>query len=529
MQTLDLNVIVVKPSKYLPNGFVERFWRGFMPNATIPFIASMVPARIGDTRIHVETVDEYVHGDLGYLKLFDAKRHGPTLLLLVGVQSHQFQRALDLAAYAHSRGCMVAIGGPHPMTCDTSMLHGNGPSFVRAEAEVAMDVILNDAISHGVLQPIYGLEQRWALSLDNDPVLKMPDHRELGRYMHKQLGVYPARGCPFTCEFCAIPLIAGRNIRSQPISTTIATLRAAKAAGVTTVFFTSDNLNKWQGVVELCEAIIEEGLNDLQYFVQCDVQIEREPELLELFAKAGVYQVFLGIESFNQTTLSKIHKTQNRPDKYRTIKLMCDEVGVTPNFSMINGFMDDDWDSILGQLDEVRAIDPGLAWFFTLCPAPGTPQYASFLKDGLITEPNLDMFDATGPTWRHPKLTADQLVELFKICYRRFYTFRRARLYRPRGNQTTRAGMWAITAFMRQCALAGSHPMSGGIFRRRVDHVDSYIDLRRSTYGFDLVPLPEILTLSDAEEERQRRAKITPPRMNRARVRSTTVEVDAVQ
>ena len=89
--------------------------------------------------------------------------------------------------------------------------------------------------------------------------------------------------------------------------------------------------------------------------------------------------------------------------------------------------------------------------------------------------------------------------------------------------------MWAITAFMRQCALTGSHPMSGGIFRRRVDHVDSYIDLRRSTYGFDLVPLPEILALSDAEEERQRRAKITPPRMNRARVRSTTVEVDAVQ
>jgi hypothetical protein len=112
MQTLDINVIVVKPSKYLRNGFVERFWQGFMPNATIPFIASMVPARIGDTRIHVETVDEYVHGDLDYLNLLDAKRHGPTLLLLVGVQSHQFQRALDLAAYAHSRGCMVAIGGP---------------------------------------------------------------------------------------------------------------------------------------------------------------------------------------------------------------------------------------------------------------------------------------------------------------------------------------------------------------------------------------------------------------------------------
>jgi hypothetical protein len=59
-----------------------------------------------------------------------------TLLALAGVQSHQFQRTLDMAALARSRGVEnVVIGGPHLMTCDTSELQGRGMSFSLSEAE----------------------------------------------------------------------------------------------------------------------------------------------------------------------------------------------------------------------------------------------------------------------------------------------------------------------------------------------------------------------------------------------------------
>ena len=93
-----------------------------MPNSTVPYLRSMTPSVVGDTPAEVHTVDEYVHTDLHYLSLLRRRRGGRTLLVLVGVQSHQFHRALDLAAYARRNGCMVVIGGPHAMTCDTSML-----------------------------------------------------------------------------------------------------------------------------------------------------------------------------------------------------------------------------------------------------------------------------------------------------------------------------------------------------------------------------------------------------------------------
>ncbi len=136
MPIRKLRVIVLKPGKYGIHGFVERFRRGFMPNSTVPYLRSMTPASLDGIPIETHAIDEYVHTDLQYLRLL-YRTDQPTLLALVGVQSHQFQRSLDLAAYALANGVEhCVIGGPHPMTCDTSMLQHRGVSFALAEAEM---------------------------------------------------------------------------------------------------------------------------------------------------------------------------------------------------------------------------------------------------------------------------------------------------------------------------------------------------------------------------------------------------------
>src|SRR4029077_7080573 len=178
---------------------------------TVPYVRSMTPERAGGAPTEVHTIDEYVHTELGYISLLRRPRGGRTLLALVGVQSHQFHRALDLAAYARRNGCMAIIGGPHGTTCDTGMLQGGGVSFAQAEPELIWAAILQDA-AHGELQPVYGGDRRWQQDLEA-PVLKPPSRSDLGRYVVPMLGVYPARGCPFLCNFCSVTKIAGRRIR----------------------------------------------------------------------------------------------------------------------------------------------------------------------------------------------------------------------------------------------------------------------------------------------------------------------------
>src|SRR5215831_8409608 len=94
----NLRLVILKPSKYGIYGYVERFRLGFMPNSTIPHLASMTPPQFEGSAIETSAIDEYMQTDLRYLRLLE-KAESPTLLALVGVQSHHFQRALDLAAY----------------------------------------------------------------------------------------------------------------------------------------------------------------------------------------------------------------------------------------------------------------------------------------------------------------------------------------------------------------------------------------------------------------------------------------------
>ena len=492
-----LRVVVVKPSKYTVDGNVERFRWGFMPNSTVPHLRSMTPAVVGDTRVDVHAIDEYVHTDLKYLSLLNRPRGARTLVALVGVQSHQFHRALDLAAYARQNGCMAIIGGPHVMTCDTSMFHDSGVSFAQSEAELVWPEILEDA-ADGELRPVYGREQRWQEELQS-PVIIPPNRKELRRYIHPMLGLYPARGCPFVCNFCSVIKIAGRKIRSQSIDTTMASLRAAKAAGVRMIMFTSDNFNKYPDAETLLEAMVEERLG-LKFFVQCDTQIARQERLVELLAKAGCFQIFVGAESFDRETLLAAKKGQNRPETYRDIVELCREYRIGSHFSNIIGFPQQTAAGIHEYVGTLRELDPTVASFYILCPIPGTEQYDDFMSEGLITEKNLDRFDTTCLTWRHPHLSSEQMVELLFDCYRKFNSM--PRILRRVEMRASCVGKVAISLFSRYCAWRRTHPMSGGVRRVRRDNVSEYTSLRKQTFGIELAPLPKSLQLSTTERSR---------------------------
>src|SRR5947209_17286601 len=315
----------------------------------------------------MQAVSENVQTDLGYLDLL-RRPEEPTLLALVGVQSHQFRRSLDLAAFARANGVRhCVIGGPHPMTCDTSMLQNRGVSFALAEAETIWLQILKDAI-RGELEPVYGAGRRWAPELQA-PVLIPPSKRDLKRYIAPLLSIYPARGCPFTCNFCSVIKIAGRQIRSQSIETTMESLRRAKASGVRMVMFTSDNFNKYAEAHELLEQMIAEKIN-IPFFVQCDTQISRQEEIVSLLGRAGCFEIFVGVESFSRETLLAVHKTQNHPSTYSDIVKLCRKHHVLTHFSSIIGFPEDTAKSIREQLDVLLGLDPDVASFYILTPIP---------------------------------------------------------------------------------------------------------------------------------------------------------------
>ena len=83
----SLRVIILKPGKYDADGYAQRFRRGFMPNSTLSYLASLTPAELEGAHCEVSTIDEYVHADLDYLDLLQRDPNRRTLLAFAGVQS----------------------------------------------------------------------------------------------------------------------------------------------------------------------------------------------------------------------------------------------------------------------------------------------------------------------------------------------------------------------------------------------------------------------------------------------------------
>lgn len=504
-----LRVVLIKPSKYGIDGSVERFRKGYMPNATLWHIASLTPKTIDNIPVEIHTVDEYVWQDLSYFQLLHQDPQVITLVALVGVQSHQFHRALDLAAYARHHGVRhCIIGGPHPMTCDTTSLQGRGVSFALAEAELIWSQILEDALA-GELRPVYGAGRRWTEQLP-DLVINPPSPADLTRYGAPILGLYPVRGCPYKCNFCSVIKISGQQVRSPTVESTLESLRRAKRGGVKIVKFVSDNFNKFPQARELLQAMIDEDL-DMKFYCQCDTQIAKDSTLVELLGKARCYEMFVGVESFNRRTLKAAGKHHNHPEHYAEIIRLCNNAGIRPHFSNIIGFPDDDEQEIQHHLEVLKTLRPRIASFYILTPIPGTEQYDDFRTEGRISEINLDRFDGSCATWTHPHLSRDRLEDLLYRSYTQYYGF-----LLKKGGLPDDDLRFAV--FSRYTAGLRRHPMAGGYDRIRVDALGDYVSLRRKTFDINFAPLPESLRLSVEDEALNRRANW---RVNRQKTQAT--------
>src|SRR5439155_11147273 len=199
---------------------------------------------------------------------------------------------------------------------------------------------------------------------------------------------------------------------------------------------------------------------------------------VSLLGKAGCFEMFVGVESFNRQTLLAVHKTQNHPSTYGDIVRLCHKHGVLTHFSNIIGFPEDSARTVRDHLGVLRSLRPHVASFYILTPIPGTEQYDDFFDRGWITEQNLDRFDGTTTTWHHPNLSWPELQDLLFRCYRYFYNagyilrtaiqgFRREAI----GGFLAYLGHPLFTRFSTAKRL---HPMSGGISRVRLDCVSAY-------------------------------------------------------
>ncbi len=352
------------------------------------------------------------------------REHNPDI---VGLSVMTFQRktAMRIIALVRSlqRDVRVVVGGYDPSLAPQAYRHeGSGVDYiVHGEGEITFRELLRTLERGHGLATILGLSYRaqdgWhenpgrpVHSLEGDEIrLPKRDARVLTSYT--MLGrpvdvVETSRGCTFDCGFCSIIEMRGRNFHTYSFDRVLADIRDARTHGARSIFIVDDNITlNIKRFASLCQAIIDAGLNDIDYTVQAmtSAMAMHGDTLAPLMRRAGFRYVFLGIENILEDDLQFLKataKNEFREHGHATGNATLRAVEHLHRNKMyvvgglIVGNPDDTRQSIQANLEFARCY---VDWPYIQHPTPypGTPMTQDFRARNLIRIERFEEYDGT--------------------------------------------------------------------------------------------------------------------------------------
>lgn len=430
-------IYLIKPTRYDDQGYPLQWWRSIIPSNSLAALTGIVEDALergclGEVPADVHVIDE-IHQkvDPAAIARAIARTGGKAFIGLVGVQSNQYPRALDLARQFRASGLPVCIGGFHVSGC-LSMLPELTPELAEAQAlgialfageaeDGRIDAVLQDALK-GTLRPLYD-HLGDTPNLAGAPIPLMPPGqvaRNINRYGSFDLG----RGCPFECSFCTIINVQGRKSRFRSADDLEAIIRANAAIGVSRFFLTDDNFARnrnWEPLLDRLIALKDQGL-EVRLAIQVDTLAHRIDGFIDKCVAAGADQIFIGLENINPDNLEAVGKRQNRVEEYRGMFLAWKRHPVVITCGYIVGFPNDTYESVMRDIAVLKDELPvDTIYLNYLTPLPGSEDHRRMAAAGTWMDPDLSRYDLNHRVTHHPRMSDEEWERAYRDAHAAFY------------------------------------------------------------------------------------------------------------
>jgi len=315
----------------------------------------------------------------------------------------------------------IVVGGYDPSLAPEAYEEMGVDYIVRGEGEITFRELLRALEGEVELASISGLSYRagegWvhnpgrAVSRLEGGEIRPPKRsaRVLQGYtvLGRQVDVVEtSRGCTYDCSFCSIIEMRGRNFHTYSFERVLADIRDARDYGARTIFLVDDNITlNVRRFEAMCHAIIEAGLNQLDYFVQAMTSAiaDHGETLAPLMRRAGFRYVFLGIENILEGDLQFLKAAAKNTEhknggQARNATLKAIDCLHRNQMYIIGGLIvgnpEDTVESIETNLEFARRY---VDWPYIQHPTPypRTPMTQDFRQRGLISIERLEEYDGT--------------------------------------------------------------------------------------------------------------------------------------
>jgi radical SAM superfamily enzyme YgiQ (UPF0313 family) len=476
-------LVLVKPSHYDDDGYVIQWFRSAIPSNSLAALYGLAldcadRRVLGDMELDIHPIDETntrVRPERLARLIEDA---GAGMVMMVGVQSNQFPRALDLARPLRERGIQVAVGGFH-VSGTLSMLKGIDPdldnaramgvSLFAGEAEGRLEEVLRDAAA-GSLKPLYNYMSDLP-GIEGSPIpliTALRAWRTAGGVTSFDAG----RGCPFQCSFCTIINVQGKKSRRRSPDDIEKIVRENVAQGLHSFFITDDNFARnsdWEAILDRLIQLKERDGIKIHFIIQVDTLCHRIPNFIEKCARAGVRRVFIGLENINPDSLAGAKKRQNKITEYRKMLLAWKSARVITYAGYILGFPNDTLESIRRDIEIIKKELPvDLLEFFFLTPLPGSEDHQVLVNKGVALDPDINKYDLNHVCTGHARMSAEEWQQAYRMAWETYYTREHTeavlrRLVAKRASASN--AILLMTWFKGSIHIEGVHPLEAGLFR----------------------------------------------------------------
>lgn len=368
-------------------------------------------------------------------------RRGYDLLFLSCLHS-DFDRARHISHYWRRRGAKTVLGGvfatTYPDLC--------APYFdavVIGDPETTVPAVYAD-FRRSRLQPRY-------VSPPYDPAsTPSPRYDLVASRQVLPIGIEATRGCPFTCDFCALTGVGTRHLVRPAHAVIRDILAGRRAAGRfaawhkrnVAIFYDNNLGGNFNHLRHLCDALAPLGV----FWGACvTFNVLRDGNLLGRLFRAGCRALFVGLESFNPAAIRDMGKHQNLLREVTDGVARCHDQGMLLFAGLMLSPREDNLAYIAGIPEHLREAGlhvPAYVSFET--PFPGTPHFhrlaraaePAFMPNALLRDFNGYTL-VTRPQHASPEAFVaayrDLLGTLFSPSARLYKLARDAARFLPRG------------------------------------------------------------------------------------------------
>ena len=330
-------------------------------------------------------------------------------------------RAYHLATEFKKRGKKVVLGGVHPTLLPDEALKF-ADAVVIGEAEGVWEQVLED-FRKGILRRTYHQPKP---SLDRYIPLKF--RKETKKRLFNIIPVMTTRGCPYSCEFCCVSDIFGKEIRHAPISNVVRDIEDSR--GKIFIFLDDNIIGKPSYAKELFKAIKP---YKIKWVGQASISFVHDAELMKLAADSGCAALFFGLESVAEAQLKTMRKSikeiRGIEDAIKRVK----DLGIHFHASMVFGFDGDTKETFPETLAFLQKNRVGTASLNVLTPYPGTRIYEQLKREGRLLTTDWKYYDHSTVVFK-PKNMSPYELQAGEIWVKREFTKISSILRRLSGN-----------------------------------------------------------------------------------------------